>query len=83
LKRGRLITAWASKFYGGIKKSGKSMVFRGPRGAIIPGRYLRKGEWHSSVLYVTPDPFIARGYLQARQRFPSIIRREIRQALRG
>lgn len=73
LKRGRLITAWASKFYGGMRKAGKSSVRRGARGGIQRG----------SFLYVTPDPFIARGYLKARQRFPSIIRRELRQALRG
>lgn len=50
LKRTRNITDWARRYYDGTPRtSGRSRVFRGPRGGVRGG-----------YLYVTPHPFIDR-----------------------
>lgn len=71
LRRGRLITEWASKYYSGSGGEGKSQVWRGKQGGITGG-----------YLYVTPDPFIEKGLERVENRLMVIVNKKIKETLR-
>jgi len=73
LKRGRLITRWAKKFYdyGGTIRKGFSRVRTGPKGGI------RKG----SKLFVTPHPFVDKGMSKVRNQAGITVLREINKLI--
>jgi hypothetical protein len=75
LKRGRLITNWTKKYYGRMVKTGRSKVFRGPRGGIL------FNEQRRSYLWVTPDPFVNEGQSRARRQYDDILKRRTKKAL--
>jgi hypothetical protein len=77
LKRGRLITQWARKYYSKANavrygKTGKSRVWRGPRKGIRGG-----------YLYVTPDPFIETAERRVRHLLSKMLATELRKTLAG
>jgi hypothetical protein len=72
LKRGRRIVQWTRKYYGNIVKSGKSRVYKGPRGGITGG-----------FIYSTPDPFVSKALLKVRNRYREIIRDALRKTTRS
>ena len=73
LKRGRAITKWSRKYYSRnsvFQKGRKSRVIIGPRGGI-------KGS-----LFVSPDPFIERGYNKVANRLPIMLNRTLHRTIR-
>ena len=71
LKRGRLITKWASKHLdGSYPKTGQSRFSRGPRGGI-------KGK-----IYVTKDPFVTKALNRVRGRYKGLLKGSIKKALK-
>jgi len=71
LKRGRDINRWAAKHFGNKTISGRSRIYRGPRGKI-------KG-----ALYVTPDPFTVKGLKRVRHRLPKMLKKALDDTLKG
>lgn len=71
LKRGRLVTKWAKRYFGSKRIAGKSKVSFGKRGGI------------RGALYVTPDPFIEDGIKLAENRIKLITKRELERNFRG
>jgi len=77
LKRGRVITKWARKYFTGkrvkaqVPAMAKSRVYKGPRGAI-------KG-----ALHVTPHPFIDDGLARSYGKLQSILQRGLNKTMGG
>jgi hypothetical protein len=74
LRPGRKIYGWAMRNYGAMRKSNRSHVYRGLNGRIT----YREGQ--RSALYVTPDPFIERGYNRIRSRLQTELRQAVKRA---
>lgn len=71
LKRGRNITDWTRRHLPLMKKTGRSRVFKGPRGGI-------RGGW----LYVTPTPWIEKPKRRGLRSWRKHTRTEINRLLR-
>ena len=69
LKRGRSVTDWVKRNYGGATVSGRSNVRMGPRGGI-------KG-----FLFVTPHRFVQPTLMRSRNKLSNNLRKGIRKAI--
>jgi hypothetical protein len=74
LTPGKKVTEWAMNNFDGRKKTGRSHVYRGITGRILYNSRMR------SELYVTPDPFIRKGYDKIKNRLQQEIRSAIRRS---
>ena len=72
LKRGRNITRWAKNNFGTATVSGKSYVYRGPKGAIKGGS-----------LYVTPYRFVSATLRKQRNKLPNELRKGLNKAFKA
>lgn len=72
LKPGRQITKWARRHYKPSHiKRGRSRVYRTSTGGIKKG----------SFLYVTKDPFVAKGFRRAQARLPTMLKKAVETSL--
>lgn len=77
LRPGTSIRAWADRYFGKMKVSGKSRVYRGKDNNILyhTGR--------KSAVFVTPDPFVNKGIDRTMKRFRGLIRKRVHEAVGG
>lgn len=71
LKRGRLINQWVKERFGTKVITGRSRVWRGPRGGVRGG-----------FIYVTPKPFIQSAFQRIERKGKKIVSKEINKAIR-
>lgn len=75
LTPGKKVTEWTMRnFSKDWTKSHKSHVYRGMTGRILYNSRMR------SELYVTPDPFIRKGYIRIQHRLQDEVRSAIRRS---
>jgi len=75
LRRGTKITRWTKKYFlprASFVKSRRSFVKLGPRGGVKGG-----------AIYVTPDPFIDKGYNRVKNRLTVMLNKVVKEATRG